>query len=84
MQQCNAMWQLRLHDGLILHLLVLHYMWTVKYAMVGGKAEEIKCKCKMFAFPQYLYCKMVQVQCIFVATFLPKTLCWLVDSGQWT
>ena len=43
MQQCNAMWQLRLHDGLILHLLVLHYMWTVKYAMVGGKAEEIKC-----------------------------------------
>ena len=36
----------------------------------------------MFAFPKYLYCKLVQ--CIFVTTFFPKTLCWLVDSGHET
>ena len=39
-------------------------------------------KCLLSQTIYTLYCKLVQ--CIFVTTFFPKTLCWLLDSGHET
>ena len=42
---------MRLPDGFILHLLVLHYVdFEICHGMVGGKAREMKCIEMTFLF----------------------------------